>query len=141
MGNRVGPAVVAYELVARAITERSPDGLARLYLSTSAPIGNLWRDDTPHDSLTWTVVAPEMMRKLVLCELGLGDCSGGSSFHVDACGMYGGCHQPDLAALIRYVLARDGLAPDLIDRNVSRVLDAIRRGNLDALGIRRKPKS
>jgi hypothetical protein len=130
-----------YELVARAIAERSPDGLARLYLSTSAPIGNFLREDAPQDSLIWGLAAPEMTRKLVLCELGLADCSGGSSFHVGACGMHGGCHEPDLAALIRYVLARDGLAPDLIDRNVARVLDAIRRGDLHALGIRRKPKS
>jgi hypothetical protein len=127
-----------YELVACAVAERSPDGLARLYLSPSAPIGDSWREDAPPDWYMGALVIPEMTRKLVLCELGLGDCSGGSSFHVDACGMHGGCHQPDLASLIRYVLARDGLAPGLVDRNVARVLDAIRRGDLDALGIRRK---
>jgi hypothetical protein len=129
-----------YELVARAIAERSPDGLARLYLSSSAPLGDSRPEDAPQDWYMGGFVMPEMTRKLVLCELGLSDCSGGSSFHADACGMHGGCHQSDLASLIRYVLARDGLPPDLIDRNVARVLDAIRRGDLNALGIRKKPK-
>ncbi|MGL4230705.1 MAG: hypothetical protein ACRCWJ_04990 [Casimicrobium sp.] len=127
-----------YELVARAITERSPDGLARLYLSPGAPIGKPLLGDNPGDWSFDAVVIPEMTRKLVLCELGLSDCSGGSSFHVDACGMHGGCHQADLASLIRYVLARDDLPPDLVDRNVARVIDAIHRGDLEALGIRRK---
>jgi hypothetical protein len=130
-----------YELVARAIIERSPDGLARLYLSPSAPIGNAWVEDAPEDWFLGGLIVPEMTRKLVLCELGLGDCNGGSAFHVDTCGMYGGCHQPDFASLVRYVLERDGIAPDLVDRQVARVLDAIRRGDLEALGIRRKPKS
>ncbi len=129
-----------YELAARAVRERSPDGLAAMLLTISPPVGNI-TDLDDEFAVIAAIAAPMWIGQLSSCELAVSDCNPSSYAFREACANLGGCHQPDLASLIRYVLARDGLAPDLIDKNVARVLDAIRRGDLDALGIRRKTKS
>ena len=128
-----------YALVERAILERQPDGLARLLSPGNSPTLNLLQLDDPQSNyaLMLSISGGRHVGQLTLCQMGIADCSVDSPAFKDACSWYGGCHQPDLASLMRYVLARDDMDPTLVDRNVARVTAAIYANHLEALGIRR----
>lgn len=82
--------------------------------------------------------ASAMVAASTACELGVNDCSASSPRFKELCVSFGGCHLESVGAQVRFALARDGLDPQWLDREASRVVRAIREGNLDALGIRRK---
>ncbi len=130
-----------FDLVERIVRERQPDGLARLLSSGNAYSLNLV---TEGGSLDWSallaaVAANGIVAALSACELGVNDCSATSPQFKQWCLQFGGCHTSSVGELVRYVLARDGLDPQWLDREAERVVRAIREGNLEALGIRRKP--
>lgn len=130
-----------FELVERIIRERQPDGLARLFSQSNAFSSlNLVSDA---DKLPWSAMsaafsASGIVAALTACELGVNDCSASSPRFKELCVSLGGCHLESVGAQVRYALVRDGLDPQWLDREASRVVRAIREGNLDALGIRRK---
>jgi hypothetical protein len=100
-----------FKLVKRVIGERSPDGLAML-LRPSSGIGNI--DLTGHEQeVVLGITASKWVSQLTACELGLALCDTSNYVFRNACADFGGCHQPDLASLIRYVLGRDGAPPIL----------------------------
>ena len=128
-----------YALVERAIREQQPDGLARLLSPGNSPILDLLQLDDAQSNyaLMFSISGGRHVGQVTLCQMGIADCSVDSPAFKDACSWYGGCHQPDLASLMRYVLARDDMDPTLIDRNVARVTAAIHANDLEALGVRR----
>jgi len=131
-----------YQLVERIVRERQPDGLARLLLlSNSRDLGLISETDRLADPRAGMAVLEggRAVAAMAACELGVADCSANSPGFMELCVNAGGCHLPDIASLARYILARDGLDPQWLDRETERVVRAIREGNLDALGIRRKP--
>lgn len=128
-----------YELIERAIIESQPDGIARLLSPGSTTVGSLSYAAIPDDAIDAALVLGFTLGTLAACELGVNDCSPTSWRFRSACVSYGGCDQPDLAALFRHVFQRDGLDPGIIDREIARVVAAYRAGDLNALGIRRKP--
>jgi hypothetical protein len=130
-----------FELVERIIRERQPDGLAQL-LSQGNAFSSLNLVGDSH-TLNWSAMtaafaANGMVATLSSCELGVNDCSANSPRFKELCVSFGGCHLESVSEQIRYVLARDGFDPQWLDRETERVVRAIREGNLDALGIRRK---
>jgi hypothetical protein len=126
-----------YALVERAVKEQHADALAMLLLRGSfhadIPAGML-----PADDLSISIWLPYHAGQMAACALGLSDCSRESRSFQESCLMAGGCDQPDAFALWRYVLARDGLDPSVIDRVVADLVAKIRAGDLEALRIRRK---
>lgn len=130
-----------FDLAERIVRERQPDGLARLLSAGNAYSLNLVAESS---QLDWSAMAAAMaangiVAALSACELGVNDCSANSPQFKQLCLQFGGCHLSSVGELVRYVLARDGLDPQWLDRETERVVRAIREGNLDALGIRRKP--
>ncbi len=128
-----------YELVERAIIESQPDGIARLLSPGNATVGSLNYAAIPNDAVDAALALGFTVSTLAACELGVSDCGPTSWRFRSACISYGGCDQPDLAALFRHVFQRDGLDPKIIDGEVGRVVAAYRARDLNALGIRRKP--
>lgn len=129
-----------YELVDRIVRERQPDGLARLLSTRNTLELNLIGDRDqlePRVQLATLGLAP-MVATLASCELGVESCSANSPAFIEYCLTYGGCHQPDVASLARYALARDGLDPAWAERESARVVRAVWAGDLAALGIFRK---
>lgn len=127
-----------YELVQRAITEWQPDGIARLLVGGPAAVGRL--DETGFTAYDFSaaVMLDSSLGPLAACALGVSECGPHSTRFRTLCHMNGGCEQPDMAALLRHVFERDGLDPAIIDREINRVVDAYRRRDLEALGVRRK---
>lgn len=132
-------AAADFALVERAIAERQADGLVALLSSSNASSLRLLELDASQSTYVpgLGMSAGRQVADIALCQLGIADCSSQSPAFKDACATYGGCHQPDLAALMRYVLARDDMDPTLFDRNADRVTGAIYANNLEVLGIRR----
>jgi hypothetical protein len=129
-----------YALVERAIVERQPDGVARILGGT-----NTWQLDLMHvdkelgnSAIALGFVGNKLVADLSLCQMGIADCGSNSPAFKEMCASIGGCHQPDLASLVRYALARDEIDATLIDQNVGRVVAAIYARDLAAIGIRKK---
>jgi hypothetical protein len=127
-----------YALVERAVAESQPDGLARLLVGGTAAVGKMDESWADEEALGGGLALYFNLGPLTACALGVSDCGPDSAGFRSACAMLGGCDQPDLASLLRHVFERDGLDPAVIDREINRVVDAYRRRDLDALGIRRK---
>ncbi|MEQ1595088.1 MAG: hypothetical protein ABL985_08305 [Casimicrobium sp.] len=127
-----------YDLVLRAFAEWQPDGIARLLIGSPAAVGALDSSWMTEENLGAALALEFNLGIIVACALGVSDCGPNSSRFRSMCAMAGGCDQPDLASLLRHVFERDGLEPAVIDREINRVVDAYRRRDLDALGIRRK---
>ena len=128
-----------HALVERAMNEFQPDGVAQLLSARGNALGQLDYTRIPDDATEGAFMLEFHRGALAACDLGVGDCGPSNWRFRVACMNYGGCDQPDLAALLRSLFARDGLDPNLIDREVGRVVAAYRARDLDALGIRRKP--
>ena len=127
-----------YELVQRAITEWQPDGIARLLVGGPAAVGRLDETGLADADFNGVLMLDFLIGPLAACALGVSDCGPDSTRFRTLCHLQGGCDQPDTAALLRHVFERDGLDPTIVDREINRVVDAFRRRDLDALGIRRK---
>ena len=127
-----------YELVQRAMAEFQPDGIAKLLGGSSAVVGRIDTSWLTEGSVESIMMLEGNLGSMVACALGVSDCGPDSSRFRSACINFGGCDQPDLAALLRHVFERDGLDPAVIDREINRVVDAYQRRDLDALGVRRK---
>jgi hypothetical protein len=128
-----------FALVERGIREQHPDALA-LLLTRGAMRAELDGSLLPEDAISMQFVGSGQVGWLAACELSVADCGPTSSEFRHMCLTFGGCDQPDLAALWRSVLARDGLNEGLLDQAVARLIHAIRVGDLDALGIGRAKK-
>jgi hypothetical protein len=126
-----------FALVQRAFHEQDPGVLAMLLLR-----GGLFPSSElitfPDDAVDALMIVGMVAPKLTACSLNVADCGREGFIFQDACLMFGGCDQPDAFALWRYVLARDGLDPSVIDRVVADLVAKIRAGDLEALRIRRK---
>lgn len=129
-----------FELVERIVRERQPDGLARLLGESNAWDLKLARETEQLQASAQlaAMAAGSVVAALASCQLGVDDCSSDSPRFRVLCTSYGGCHQPDIASMARYILARDNLDPELWERETQRVVTAIYTGDLAALNIRRK---
>jgi hypothetical protein len=126
-----------YALVERAILGQHADAMATLLLRYKLT-PQLDVAALPDDAVVaWMAVTHEAQR-LAACALNVADCSPNGFIFQESCLNFGGCDQPDAFALWRYVLARDGLDPTVIDRVVADLVAKIRAGDLEALRIRRK---
>jgi hypothetical protein len=128
-----------YELVARGIHEQHADVLAMLLLRSSLTV-SLGLLDLPKDADVATFGLGFEIPRLAACQLSVADCSRDGYIFQETCLNYGGCDASDVAALWRAVLESDGLNPNALEHAVADLVAKIRRGDLDALGIRRKPK-
>lgn len=127
-----------YALVVQAFAEQSPDALATM-LRRHRLLSDLDVAGIPPEYEFAQLVLGLEVGHLAACVLGVADCSPSGDIFQNACLLYGGCSQPDVAALWRYVLVRDGLPADAMDRVVADLVSKIRARNLEALGIRKKP--
>ncbi len=129
-----------FELVERIVRERQPDGLARLLGESNAWDLHLASETEQLQASAQlaAMAAGSVVAALASCQLGVEDCSSDSPRFRVLCTSYGGCHQPDIASMARYILARDNLDPELWERETQRVVTAIYTGDLAALNIRRK---
>jgi len=127
-----------YALVERIVQERQPDGLAKL-LSTSVA-WQLSLNSEPEDVRQGfaSMFNSSVIAVLAGCELGVNDCSARGPAFLTLCLNLGGCHLPDVGALARYALARDGLDPNWFDRESARVVKAIYEADLAAIGVHRE---
>ncbi len=129
-----------YDLVERIVRERQPDGLARLLSQSIAGSLHMVSETERVESasaLMAGLAANQFISAIASCQLGVDDCSPQSPRFRDTCVNFGGCHLDDLAQVMNYILARDGLDPDWINREAERVVKAVWNGDLAALGIRR----
>ena len=78
--------------------------------------------------------------QLALCQLGA-DCGGDSIWAAQMCFRYGACAGDDLASSLRAALIRDGLAPDVLDKQAALYVTAIVSGDPVRLGIVRPRKT
>ncbi len=127
-----------FDLLQRAFAEWQPDGIARLLVGGTSVIGAVDVSWVTEANLVASLELGFNLGAMSACALGVSDCGPDSARFRSACVMFGGCDQPDLAALLRHVFERDGLDPAVIDREINRVVDAYQRRDLDALGVRRK---
>ncbi len=127
-----------YALVVQAFAEQAPDALATM-LRRHRLLSDLDVSGIPPEHQFAQLVLGLEVGHLAACVMSVADCSPSGDIFQNACLLYGGCSQPDVAALWRYVLARDGLPADAMDRVVADIVSKIRTRNLEALGIRRKP--
>lgn len=127
-----------YELVQRTLTEWQPDGIARLLIGGDAAIGSLNYSGFAETDFGAISLLGFSLGPLAACALGVSDCSPDSARFRTLCHSVGGCDQSDTSALLRHIFQRDGLDPAIIDREINRVVDAYRRRDVDALGVRRK---
>jgi hypothetical protein len=126
-----------FALVERAFREQHPDVFALLLLRGHVFSSTELITFSEEAQVAKMVVGYEIP-KLAACALNVADCSPSGFIFQEACLNFGGCDQPDAFALWRYVLARDGLDPSVIDRVVADLVAKIRAGDLEALRIRRK---
>jgi hypothetical protein len=126
-----------YELVAKGFREQQPDVLASLLLRSRIH-GDSTLLDLPDDAYFAQLALGHEVTRIAACELNVADCSPAGNLFQEACLSYGGCDRPDLVALWRHVLERDGLNPNAFDRAVADLVAKIRAADLDGLGIHRK---
>jgi hypothetical protein len=127
-----------YALVARGIVEQHPDALALLLLPLQG-LGNFDATGIPDDATDFMLMAPRSSRTLAACQIGVANCGPDSRIFKDTCLMVGGCDQIDFASMIRYVARRDGLDASIVDREAAKLVASIYSGDLEALGVRKKP--
>lgn len=77
--------------------------------------------------------------QLALCQLGA-ECGSDSIWAAQMCFRFGACAGDDLAGSLRAALIRDGVAPDVLDKQASAFLTAIVGGDPTRLGIVRPRK-
>jgi len=78
--------------------------------------------------------------QLALCQLGA-DCGGDSIWAAQMCFRFGACAGDDLSSSLRAALIRDGLAPDVLDKQAALYVAAIASGDPTRLGIVRRKKA
>lgn len=78
--------------------------------------------------------------QLALCQLGA-ECGGDSIWAAQMCFRFGACAGGDLAGSLRAALTRDGVAPDLLDKQAAIFMAAIVSGDPTRLGIVRPKKA
>ncbi len=127
-----------FDLLQRVFSEWQPDGIARMLVGSPSVVGAADQSWVTEYNAAASGELNSNLGSMAACSLGVSDCGPDSARFRSACVTYGGCDQPDLASLLRNVFERDGLDPTVIDREINRVVDAYRRRDLDALGIRRK---
>jgi hypothetical protein len=128
-----------YALVARGILEQHPDALALLLLLLQG-LGNFDATGIPDDATDFMLMAPLYSQAAAACQIGVANCGPDSRIFKDTCLMVGGCDQIDFASMIRYVARRDGLDASIVDREAAKLVASIYSGDLEALGVRKKPK-
>ncbi len=126
-----------YGLMQRALTEWQPDGITRMLVGGSAAVGSFDYAGFSEADFGAALTLEFSLGPLAACALSVSDCGPDSSRFRSLCHSFGGCDEPDMAALLRHVFERDGLDPTLIDREINRVVNAYLARDLDALGIRR----
>ena len=77
--------------------------------------------------------------QLALCQLGA-ECGGDSIWAAQMCFRFGACAGDDLAGSLRAALIRDGVAPDVLDKQAALFAAAITSGDPARLGIVRRKK-
>jgi hypothetical protein len=127
-----------YALVERMILERQPDGLARLLQTTALTSVFETSAIEQNSSVLMALTAPLLVTALATCKLELNDCSSDSPQFKTLCITNGGCDQPDIPTLLRYVSARDGFDPNWLNQQAETLIKKIHEGDLAALGIHRK---
>ena len=129
-----------FDVLERAFLDAQQDTWAKLLLLSPRATGqsppDLWPDDVTMISAYMSL--DQLLGPLTACALGIYECGPNSNYFRAFCLDYGGCDQPDLAALIRHVFQRDGLDPTIVDREIDRVVAIYRNRDFAALGIRRK---
>ena len=93
-----------FELVARIIRERQPDGLARLFSQSNAFSSlNLGSDADKFEcsAMSAAFSASGMVAALTDCELGVNDCSASSPRFKELCVSFAGCHLESVGARVR----------------------------------------
>jgi hypothetical protein len=127
-----------YALIERIINERQPDGLAKLLNGFAVNAVFDIEAIEQNSAMLMAVAAQMLVPPIAACKLGLDDCSSDNPRFKNICLTHGGCDQPDIPSLLRYISARDGFDPNWLDKQVETLIQKIREGDLAALGIRRK---
>lgn len=125
-----------YALVEQGMLEQRPDVIA-LLLAGAPKVTGIDYSGIPEDAIGMYLMTDYFVGTLVACELRAADCSHDGRMFKSTCLDLGGCDQPDFKTLLRAILFRDGIDPNILDREVARMLKAIHNGDLNALGIRR----